>query len=71
MTAATPPPDDEATTDSTDRMADVTESWESSPLTDPAGAVDPAVKGPVEHGDDPGPADGDRAAEARAQRPDF
>lgn len=71
MTAATPPPDDEATTDSTDRMADVTDSWQSSPLTDPDGATDPAIKGPVEHGDDPGPADAGSAAEAQAQRPDF
>lgn len=57
MTAATPSPDDAAPTDSTDRMAEVTESWQSSPLTDPEGATDPAIKGPVEHGDDDGTAD--------------
>lgn len=70
MTAATPSSDD-APTDSTDRMAEVTESWESSPLTDPDGAADPAVKGPVEHGDDDRPADAGSPQEARAQRPDF
>lgn len=71
MTTATPSPDDEATADSTDRMAEVTESWESSPLTDPQGATDPDIKGPVEHGDDDGPADAGSPAEAEAQRPDF
>lgn len=57
MTAATPPSDDEATADSTDRLADVTDSWQSSPLTDPEEATDPGLKGPVQHGDDPGPAE--------------
>lgn len=69
MSTAAPSPDD-----STDRMAEVTESWESSALTDPDGAVDPAVSGPGEHGDSPDEdrlADAGSADEAAAQRPDF
>ena len=41
-------PDD---TDDVDRMADVTKSWESSPLTDPVDAMDPAARSVVDHGD--------------------
>ena len=37
--------------DSTDRIEEVTDTWEASPLTTPERAADPAAKGPAEHGD--------------------
>lgn len=44
----TPDPSNE---DATDRLAEVTEAWESSPLTDPEKAIDPEAKRPIDHGD--------------------
>ena len=37
--------------DATDRLAEVTEAWESSPLTEPERAIDPEAKRPIDHGD--------------------
>jgi len=36
--------------DSTDRVADITQTWESSPLTEPELATDPAAKSPADPG---------------------
>ena len=38
-------------TDDVERIADLTQSWESSPLTDPVEAMDPQAKPAVDHGD--------------------
>lgn len=37
--------------DSTDRLAEVTDAWQSSPLTEPEEATDPAAKSAADHGD--------------------
>lgn len=49
--------------DDVDRLADLTDAWEASPLSDPVEAQDPAAGPLAEHGDSERP--GDR------QRPDF
>lgn len=36
--------------DATDRVEDLTDTWESSPLTEPERASDPAAKSPSDHG---------------------
>ena len=36
--------------DSTDRVADLTDSWESSPLTEPDRATDRKATSPADHG---------------------
>lgn len=36
--------------DSTERVADITQTWESSPLTEPDAASDPQAKTPVASG---------------------
>jgi len=36
--------------DTTDRLAEVTDTWQSSPLTEPAEATDPAAKSAADHG---------------------
>lgn len=36
--------------DSTDRVADLTDTWESSPLTEPEHATDAAATSPAAHG---------------------
>ena len=60
---------EDSSEDSTDRVAEVTETWESSALTEPESAMDPSAKGLVDHGDTE--TDEDREAERVAQRPDF
>lgn len=37
--------------DSTDRVEEVTDAWESSPLTTPERAADPEAKNAAAHGD--------------------
>ena len=37
--------------DATDRVAEVTETYQSSPLTEPEKVLDPAEKGLLQHGD--------------------
>ena len=52
--------------DSTERVADITQTWESSPLTEPAAAADPQAKTPVASGfaeDDTAVLPGERPAE--------
>jgi len=65
----TNPVSDADSEDSTDRVAEVTETWESSALTEPESAMDPSAKSLVDHGDTE--TDEDREAERVAQRPDF
>ena len=36
--------------DSTERVADVTETWETSPLTEPERGTDPQAKSPADPG---------------------
>jgi len=36
--------------DSTDRVGDLTDTWESSPLTKPEVAADPRATSPADHG---------------------
>ncbi len=36
--------------DSTDRLAEVTDTWQSSPLTEPEEAMDPEAKSAADHG---------------------
>jgi hypothetical protein len=46
--------------DASDRVAEVTHAWESSPLTEPKQATDREAKPVLEHGDsegDPAPAE--------------
>lgn len=38
------------TDDATDRVAELTDTWESSPLTEPEQATDPAAKSPADPG---------------------
>ena len=52
-------------TDDVDRIDDLTTSWESSPLTDPLGAQDPAARPLAEHGDT------QSSDEPAERRPDF
>lgn len=52
--------------DSTERVADITETWESSPITEPDAAADPQAKAPVAPGfaeDDSSVLHGERPAE--------
>jgi len=65
----TNPVSDADSEDSTDRVAEVTETWESAALTEPESAMDPSAKGLADHGDTE--TDEDREAERVAQRPDF
>ena len=37
--------------DSTDRLTEVTDTWQSSPLTEPEEATDAAAKSVADHGD--------------------
>jgi hypothetical protein len=37
--------------DSVDRVAEVTDEWRASPLTEPEGAMDPKAKRLSDHGD--------------------
>ncbi|MGS0685346.1 hypothetical protein ACVBEQ_09395 [Nakamurella sp. GG22] len=37
--------------DSTDRLAEVADTWQSSPLTEPEEAMDPGAKSAADHGD--------------------
>jgi len=37
--------------DSVDRVAEITEEWQTSPLTEPEGAMDPKAKRLSDHGD--------------------
>jgi hypothetical protein len=43
-------PDDTQKVDSTERVEDLTETWEESPLTEPDVASDPQAKPPVDSG---------------------
>jgi len=57
--------------DSTDRVAEITDTWESSPLTEPELATDPKATSPA----DPGTIDDSQTdlerEEKRSSRTDF
>lgn len=52
------------TPDDVERLAELDDSWGSSPLTDPVEAQDPAARPIAEHGDSDRP-------DTPARRPDF
>ncbi len=58
-------PDPSTETDSVERIEELTDRWESSPLTDPIAGGDPDARPIIDHGDTP--TDDERIA----QRPDF
>ncbi len=49
--------------DAVDRVADLTDAWETSPLTEPEAAIDLAAKDVGEHGDS-GPDGADSESES-------
>ena len=58
--------------DSTERVAEITDTWEASPLTEPENATDPKATSPADAGRavDDSETDLERA-EKRISRPDF
>ena len=64
-------PDNTQDEDSTNRVAELTDTWESSPLTEPEQATDARATGPADHGTfDDSKSDLERETE-RIQRTDH
>ena len=57
--------------DSTDRLAEVTETWESSPLTDPEEATDRKATSPADPGRINDSMSGMELEEKRTSRTDY